>query len=322
MKLITGIFLVTHGFLFCQAACPAGKHVSAVLSSTCTGCAHGKYQNSASFTGTECKLCPGGKFQNAVQQATCKICTAGKFQEQTSQTECKSCTYGTFSRPEAKQCSSCISEGAKKYQNAAESGDCKTCATCSTVNARSGFGQQCLGVDVCNMQEPTIVFLTSLKGTGYDGMLSSDEFIYAKQVFKDKLGLSTSESAQLYLLSIKNTVTRRLNAAKTRIYELSVFENILYSGTLTDVELDIKNNLTSSNKSIEVFSFVAQNQAIVEVTGDSEESSLSVGAAVGIGVGATILAALPVFAKGAEPALVGGKALGTFAKKQKRKLVI
>ena len=314
MKLNTGILLATQAFMLCQAVCPPGRHVSTVNSSECAGCGHGKYQSESSFTETDCKLCPGGKFQDQAVQASCKICGAGKFQEQAAQTGCKSCTAGTFSLAQAKQCSNCISQGDNKYQDSGQEPACKTCETCSTSNAQSGYGQQCLSLVLCKSQEPSIVFLTELRGTGFAGMLSQAQLVHAKDVLKVNLGLTSSNSAQMYLQSIKNSASRKLLIAQTRVYEAAIFEDIRYSGTLTDVENQIKNSLNSTNQAIDVRSFVAQNQ--VPTAARKETSDISAGVAIGIGIGATLLAALPTLATGAGPAYYGGKALGKFVGKR------
>lgn len=309
--------ILTSLLAFSESACPKGKHVAST--SACLACGQGKFQNQEAFTGTECTACPAGKFQDGTQQEDCKQCSAGKFQEQEAKSACKICTQGRFSSSaEAQSCLDCVSTGNNKYQDAGDQISCKTCSSCSTNNARSGFGQYC--EPQCELEEPSKTFIAILQGSGYAGQLSQNQLAYAQDVLEQQLKLTNKNNAQIYLQSLKITAGRRLISAQAHSYEITVFEPFSLTGTMTDTENAIMAELVKTANKMSVTSFRAQNTPVVSnSTAEESGSSISTGAAVGIGLGATLVAAFPILAKGAEPAIKGGSALGEYVAKRRQK---
>ena len=291
-------------------SCPKGKHISA-SASYCIGCGQGKYQNQEDQQ--ECKTCPGGKFQGDTSQEDCKICAAGKFQDQEAQLDCKTCTRGTYSDIVGQQdCLDCVSVSGFSYQDKGGHIRCETCA-CNTNNAMSGFGQRC--PISCDEIQASVTFIADFQGTGFAGKLSQTQLVQTQDVLVSQLNVTKKENAQIYLQSLKAVNRRRLASIQSHIYEAAVFEPLSFEGTLTNVEDRLKAEITSTVAGIVVHSFRAI-QTEEYTTGEETEAGISTSAYVGIGIGASLLAAVPIFRAGVGTALKGGKAVGNFAAKR------
>ena len=130
----------------CTEGCPEGKwshKTRAINASECKLCDRGKRSNTKG-RGTDCGLCPKGKYNDQLGQIFCQNCAAGKFLKvtgQKSKEDCKLCQIGRYSSfsglgsdcsecfyattPGFSQCPGC-SPG--KYKNAIGSdNECGTC---------------------------------------------------------------------------------------------------------------------------------------------------------------------------------------------------
>ena len=97
-----------------------------VQTSTCANCPAGQYQNVNQFSGTACKPCEVGYYQDQTGP-DCKVCGTGTVQPATGQTSCSACPTGQ-NQPSTGQ-SLCPACSAGRYQDQTGQSSCTLCPT-------------------------------------------------------------------------------------------------------------------------------------------------------------------------------------------------
>ena len=139
--------------------CSAGTYIPwNNLSTTCSECGIGKYQNATGKT--SCNDCPEGRYQSKTGQATCLVCPENALTcnkagftcdvgHYVTVSSCEPCPVGKYQNAANK--TTCINCPAGQYQDQIGQASCKPCpenATCTSSGASCKNGQLLIS-DAC-----------------------------------------------------------------------------------------------------------------------------------------------------------------------------